>query len=395
MGDVGMGDSAIPTDGALPSSLPTNLAEARDAMRDGDADGERLLIVGGGTKQDWGFAPGGVDRIVSAAALDQLLDHDPADMVATVQAGMPLARLQEQLGEHGQALAVDPPTYEGAATVGGIFVAQDSGPRRLKYGSLRELVIGMTYVLADGTVARSGSRVIKNVAGFDLCKLFAGSLGTLGLVVELIVRVHPKASRTVTVVRPADARAAMEGALALLASPLEPVAVDHHDGQLLVQLEGPGADREAERARQLLGGDSAMLEAEAEATRWDAARSSLAGDDGETVVRIGTLPTTYADVANTVGRAASETGAAAALQSHVALGLHTVRLGGDAAAQDRFVASVRAALPSGAYAVTRRRAEISADPFGAEPGGFAVMRRVKDALDPKRRCAPGRFVGGL
>ena len=138
-------------------------------------------------------------------------------MTASAQAGMPLRALQDRLGEAGQWLALDPPTEPDGATVGGLLATGESGPRRLRYGALRDLVIGVTLVLPDGTVAHAGGHVIKNVAGYDLSKLMYGSLGTLGLIAEVVLRLHPLPETSATVVVPSSVQEATARSLALLA----------------------------------------------------------------------------------------------------------------------------------------------------------------------------------
>src|SRR4051812_18748361 len=202
---------------------PGSVAEAAELLR-----GTRgpLLFRGAGTKQGWGGHVVEQALVVETAGLSRLLAYNPADMTVAVEAGMALRDLQETLGEKGQWLALDPPSAAAGATVGGLLSTGDSGPRRLRYGAMRDLVIGVTLVLPDGTVAHGGGSVIKNVAGYDLPKLLYGSLGTLGLVAEVVLRLHPRpeTSATVTVATPADR--AGELALRLLASPLEPSALD-------------------------------------------------------------------------------------------------------------------------------------------------------------------------
>src|SRR5215470_6287352 len=154
---------------------------------------------GGGTKLGWGNPIRSADLILSTLRLDQVLEHAWADMTATVQAGCRVSHLQQTLAEHGQRLAIDP-LWPGKATVGGILATNDSGPSRIRFGSLRDLIIGATVALTDGTLARSGGKVVKNVAGYDLPKLLTGSLGTLGVIVEATFRLHPVAreSRTIS-----------------------------------------------------------------------------------------------------------------------------------------------------------------------------------------------------
>ncbi len=161
-------------------------------MRRCGTEGLTVRVRGGGTKLGWGTPAQDPDLELSTASLDQLLEHNVGDLTAVLEPGVPLARAQERFAEAGQMLALDPPLGEGgAATVGGVLATADSGPLRHRYGAPRDLVLGMTVVLADGTVARSGGHVIKNVAGYDIAKLFSGSFGTLGLILQVAVRLHP------------------------------------------------------------------------------------------------------------------------------------------------------------------------------------------------------------
>jgi glycolate oxidase FAD binding subunit len=193
-----------------------------------------------------------------------VLEHEAGDLTASVEAGIRLSVLNARLAEAAQMLALDPP---GDPTVGACVAANLSGPRRHGYGAPRDLVLGVTVVLADGTVASSGGKVVKNVAGYDLSKLFCGSAGTLGLIARVSLRLHPlpAAERTLTVTR-----------LAQLVhfSTLVPSAVDlvwraGGDSALVLLFEGSeeGATGQVEAARQLLGGK------EAGAVVWDDVRA--------------------------------------------------------------------------------------------------------------------------
>ena len=402
---------------------PGDLGEARDAVMDGRERGSALLVRGGGTKLGLGWPPERIDRVIDTTGLHRLIDHDPGDMTATVQAGMTLAALAEELARAGQRLAVDPPLGDKkSATVGGVFASNDSGPCRLGHGSLRELVIGMTVILGDGTMARSGGKVIKNVAGFDLCKLFCGSLGTLGLVAELTVRLHPIPEHVETVRVASNAGQGSELALALMASPLEPSAVVYDGDVLWIRFEGSRgrAMAESERARALVAGQGLssdrVPEKDSQAL-WSEMSERLAGLPGETVVRIASLPARLEAVVQAVHDVmqASASDVTASWQSQVCLGLHVVRIvGGEAAAHAGIVRALRARIIElGGHAVVWRQGagldgagsgpgEKGAidpidpiDPFGPLPSAFPVMRRVKERLDPGRRFAPGRFIGRL
>lgn len=346
-----------------------------------------LRVVGGGTKSEWGN-PSRSAVELSTAKLCRIHEHDPADMTAKVGAGMPLAALQAHLRASGQWLAIDPPAAADA-TIGGLFATNDSGPARQGYGSMRELVIGMTVVLADGTVARSGGRVIKNVAGYDLCRLFCGALGTLGLVVDLTLRLHPLPAASRSLALDADAERARVVAATLARSPLEPAVVDHDGARLWIRFDGSreAVDGQAERARQLLG----PLD-DADEARWRRHRERLAGLVGETVLRVGVSPDHYANTVSLTRRLGRRARLDTKVAAQVGLGLIHLRWRGDAVPPVR---ELREALnETGGHAVIRRRsrAAVKIDGFGVAPSGLDVMRRIKDQLDPRARWAPGRYL---
>jgi glycolate oxidase FAD binding subunit len=177
---------------------------------------------------------GGQVRL-STAGLNSVLEHEPGDLTAIVEAGIRLSELQERLAAHGQMLALDPP---GDPTIGACLAGDLSGPRRHRYGAMRDLVIGVTVVLPGGLVASSGGKVVKNVAGYDLGKLFSGSRGRLGLIARVALRLHPRPAAEATVVAEGDTREVWRR---LGSSQLEPSAVDVLPGRVAVLFEGPRA----------------------------------------------------------------------------------------------------------------------------------------------------------
>jgi glycolate oxidase FAD binding subunit len=384
------------------SIRPTSLDEAAAAMREQRARPGGVLIRGGGTKLSWG---GAVDRTLTeldTRGLDELVAHNAGDMTAEVGAGMPLARLQDELAGAGQWLALDPPGSGDGATVGGILAAGDAGPRRLRYGTVRDLVIGTTFVLADGTVGHSGSHVIKNVAGFDVTRLLTGSLGTLGLIVRVIVRLHPLPAAGATLRVPAGMAEASALATALAASPIEPSAVTWLDDALLVRIEGGqgGVDAQAPATAGLAGAnglDAEVLDADAEAAAWAGVAEATAGTDGDTVARAGVLPGRLPAVAGALQRAAEASGVTAALVADACVGTATARLsGGDGAGHAATVAAWRGEVERLGGTVTLRRRAPGVDglvpAWGTPPPAIELMRRVKALLDPDDRCGPGRFA---
>src|SRR5437879_482037 len=164
--------------------------ELSEILRLSNEAGLAVIPRGNGTKLGWGNPPTRADLILSTTRLNEIIEHAWADLTVTVEAGCTIQRLQETLSQHGQRLALDP-LWPEKATVGGVLSTNDSGALRLRFGALRDLIIGVTIALPDGTLASSGGKVVKNVAGYDLPKLVTGALGTLGVITRAVFRVHP------------------------------------------------------------------------------------------------------------------------------------------------------------------------------------------------------------
>src|SRR5262249_29524031 len=190
--------------GVLPKTVytPASVPEAAQVVAETAATNAPIAFVGGGTELELGAPPRALEAVVETTQLGRIVGYAPADMVVTAEAGPPLARLQQAVAAHRQQLALDPPLPE-RSTVGGLVATNAFGPRRARYGSIKDLIIGATLILEDGTLARGGGKVVKNVAGFDLPKLSCGSLGTLGMIATATFRLHPlpEASQTLLVPR--------------------------------------------------------------------------------------------------------------------------------------------------------------------------------------------------
>jgi glycolate oxidase FAD binding subunit len=351
--------------------------------------GRAVRPVGGGTKLGWcGAGAEGAAVDLETGGLDRILEHNVGDFTAVLEAGVRLADAQAVFAAEGQMLALDPPLGAAdGATVGGVVATADSGPLRHRYGGVRDLVVGITVVLSDGTVAKAGGKVIKNVAGYDLGKLFAGSYGTLGLIARVAVRLHPLAPATATVTAQSDDPEELGAAARRLAAlPLEAdcfdVAWKDGRGGLALRFAGSAAAQQAEAAAEAVGLSSAAVEA-ADDPHWAALRALQRSRDG-IVVKVSGRPTDLPAVL----RAAAEHGGTAV--SRAALGISWLGLPADAD-----VAAVRDAL-SPRPCVVLDGADRVDDPWPElDPGVLAVMARLKERFDPARIFRPGTFVGGI
>jgi glycolate oxidase FAD binding subunit len=324
-----------------------------------------------------------------------VLEHNVGDLTAVVQAGVPMTRLQGLLGEAGQMLAIDPPVLFGGreATLGGVLATGDSGPLRHRYGAPRDLVLGMTIALSDGTVARSGGKVIKNVAGYDLGKLFTGSFGTLGLILSVSVRLHPLPAETATA-RGATSDPDLLGRAAgkLAAAPLELESLDvawrRGRGGLLACCGGAEAAARAGRVAALMrqAGLDGVDVTEDDSELWDRQRAGQRSDH-QALVRIEHRPSVLASVLGAVDSADGT------LVGRAALGTAYVALEPEA------VDHLRTILGSDVVAVVldgpeRWRADVDVW-GGGDDAALGLMRRVKERFDPSGVCNPGIFVGGI
>jgi glycolate oxidase FAD binding subunit len=373
---------------------PATPEEAAATLQEEAAAGRRLRIRGGGTKLAWGrpIDPP-PDAELSTEGLDAIVEHNAADLTAVLQAGVPLARAQAAFAEAGQMLALDPPGER--ATVGGVVATADSGPVRHRYNAARDLVVGVRVALPDGSVARAGGKVIKNVAGYDLPKLMSGAFGTLGVIVEVSVRLHARPERRLTVEgRGTDPAALVAAASTLAHLPLEAEALDlrldGREGAVLVQCTGPSSsERAATASRALAGAGLEVSTLEDDAAAWTAQRlGQRAAAPDEAVLRVST---TQQGLAAVLAAARARRCRAVA---RAALGLAWITLPADAEA----VRELRAGLAPAPAVLLDGPVSLRAavDPWGeADPSALELMRRVKARFDPLGTCNPGLYVGGL
>ncbi len=395
-GDGGIADAA----GGRPrwAARPATVEQVAAVLKTASAHGLAVVPAGNGTRLHWGAPPERCDLMLDLRGLDQVLEHQAGDLVVRTQAGVTLRALNEKVAGGGQELVVEVP-YD-AATVGGALATGAAGPRRFRYGAARDLLIGVTVVLADGTIARSGGKVVKNVAGYDLGKLLTGSYGTLGVIAEATFRLHPLPAdrQWVTCACPAEPSAAAGLAGVAAASLAEPSAIELDwavsagPPALAVLVEGVAARPRAQAVAGLLqasGGEAAV--SGAPPAWW----GLLPGED--TLLEARVPPSGLGAVLTEIGADAPGdvrvrgSAASGALVMAPPPGL-------PAEGVARLVSRVRRAAEGvgGRLVVLTAPAEVTrlVDRWG-RVGALGLMRRVKRQFDPGRVLSPGRFVGGI
>lgn len=397
--------SADAIDGVQPRWVitPGSADEVAHVLRLADGRGIKVAPRGGGTKRGWGNIPSQVDLILSLQRFDRVVEHAWGDMTATVQAGCTVARFQQVLAEHQQHLALDP-LWPAKATIGGILATDDNGPRRIRFGSLRDLILGITVALPDGTVARSGGKVVKNVAGYDLPKLMTGALGTLGVIVEATFRLYPLPAQAITLsIDVPSLAAANQFVLHILDSTLTPSGLQlrvsgKRQPQVNIRFEGI-ADALHAQAEQLLviaGQVDAVRAVGPEAPEVWRARESVWSGEPSVVCKTSVLPAQLAALGESVQRVAQTLKLDWKLVAQ-ALGAAMLRLDG---ANDEVLLTALTILRQditrleGALVVLHCPVALKdrIDVWGAGGDALPLMRRVKEQFDPKDTLNPGRFV---
>lgn len=391
---------------ALGSLRPSRVVEPADGrelaavLRAASDAGEAVVLHGGGTLQSAANPPSRYDVAISTRRLDALHDYDPRDLTAGLGAGTTVAQLQRTLAEHGQFLPLDAP-LASQATIGGTLAAGWAGPRRAAYGRPRDLLIGVTVALADGTLASSGGMVVKNVTGYDMGKLYVGSHGTLAAIVRANFKVLPAPVTRRLAIAPFDEDERNRAVAHAAALEFEPAALLVVDGfreapppvhpRLIVLLEG--SEHTVERAtRELRSALGAAGVAETRLLdRDDAARAfqnlldayvARTGEASATLLARG-LPSEAALRAQRVREAIPRAETIADLRT----GDVIVRVAESRAERARELLGSATILSAGP--VTH------VDAWGAPPSTLATMRALKEGFDPGGTLAPGRFVGGL
>jgi glycolate oxidase FAD binding subunit len=381
-------------------ALPGSTEEAAAVMRVAAAHELAVVVRGGGSRLSWGTPPSRCDLVIDMSRMSGVVEHAAGDLVARVRAGARMGDVAGVLARAGQEIALDVPDD---ASVGGVVGSGLAGPRRLRYGTPRDLLIGITIVRADGTVAKSGGKVVKNVAGYDLGKLLAGSAGTLGLITEAIFRLHPlPVARAYVTAEYVAVSVACDAVAAAANSPLVASAVELSRAVpggpirvgVLLEGSGDGVQSRSMRMADLLG----QAEVATEPPAWwpGAPRAG----SGETLVRVSFWVSALGRVLDAIEAAAGKSGVSPAIEGSGGAGVLYLRVeassGGRPVAE--FSGDLRGALAGerGGVVVLAAPAAVR-DELAARGGmsgpvpGLALMRAVKDQFDPGHLLAPGRF----
>ena len=362
----------------------------------------RVLICGSGSKLHWGGLAQGIDIVISTARLNQLIAHAVGDLTVTVEAGMKFTQLQKILAKNNQFLALDP-TYPDNATIGGIIATADTGSLRQRYGSVRDQILGITFVRTDGEIVKAGGRVVKNVAGYDLMKLLTGSYGTLGAIAQVTFRLYPIPSASQTIILTGDVAAISQAADILRGSALTPIQADLISEQLISSLalgKGLGLivrfqsipESVREQSKQLLaiadqlGLNNAIHIDSDEANLWQRLRESMHNMTPESAItcKIGILPTAATKVLTQ-----GEMG-----MIHIASGLGILRFTNEKGVLDmRNICKNQGGFLSILSAPTHVKEKI--DIWGYKGNALSLMQGIKQQFDSKNIFSPGRFVGGI
>jgi glycolate oxidase FAD binding subunit len=428
MADADPSSCVIDDAGPFPVVRPASVGELGDVVRRAAADGLALYPVGGRTALDLGLPPARPGLAVDTTALAAVIDYPARDLTVTVQAGIPLDALRRLLATEGQRLPVDVPRPE-SATLGGALAVNASGPRRLGFGTLRDYVIGISTVNDDGQETKAGGRVVKNVAGYDLCKLHVGALGTLGIISQVTLKLRPLPEETTLLTLGCDGAALAELLDSLHRSRTRPVCLDVLNpaaARALTETAGPGLPDAAwavvlgyEDSRETVNWQVRQLLEELPPRRvrgLDVRSAATAADLWRALIefptrglgraseaapavtfRAGLLPSVIASFCLEAAALPAEV----QLQAHAGSGIVLGHLEGDltAARVQEMLKGLQAQVVSARGHLTLPRCPApwkkEFPVWGPPRGDWALMRQVKERLDPRRLFNPGRFIEGI
>jgi glycolate oxidase FAD binding subunit len=394
-----MGDNT--NDIPLPIGMPTSAIELAELVTIANQAQSPLIVAGNSSKLDWGGIVRDAKSIVSTQKLDRLIAHAVGDLTVTVEAGMKFARLQEILATAGQFLPLDP-AYPTRSTIGGIIATADTGSLRHRYGGVRDLLLGISFVRADGKIAKAGGRVVKNVAGYDMMKLFTGSYGTLGILTEVTFRVYPLPANSGTVILTGAVDGLTKVAKILLASTLTPISVDvlstafsrhleiSNSSSLVVKFATIPASI-AEQSEQLLaigkglGLKGGSWQGAQEEQLWSGIQTGIWGD-AEIGCKLGVRSTAAVDSVDLIDRLSANT-SKAVIHLNTGIGACTLK-------DSSHIKSLRTHCEAagGFLSVLQAPVQVKAkiDIWGYRGNAVPLMREIKQQFDPTGILNPGK-----
>ncbi|MEP0871012.1 FAD-binding oxidoreductase [Trichocoleus desertorum AS-A10] len=391
---------------------PGTSAELAEVVRQADEHQWGILPCGNGSKLSWGGLGSDINLVVSTQRLNRVIEHAVGDLTVTAEAGTKFADLQALLAKAGQFLALDP-AYPETATLGGIVATSDAGSLRQRYGGVRDMLLGLSLVRADGAIAKAGGRVVKNVAGYDLMKLISGSYGTLGILTQVTFRLYPLQTDSRTVILTGEAEAIAQATQTLLHSALTPAALDILSTATVTNLQiGKGmglvarfqsmaSSVKAQIDRLLELGQTLSLSSHLyadtdEQQLWQRLAASTSADSSEPIVcKIGVRP---AEAIAVLAQTEAITSQTAAGLIHASSGLGKLYLDSQATSPATLL-ELRTLYQAHGGFLSVLQAPIAVkqefEVWGYAGNGLDLMRRLKHQFDPKNLLSPHRFVGGI
>jgi glycolate oxidase FAD binding subunit len=406
--------------------FPKTVEEISEIMKVAYAESLAVIPRGGGTKIGIGREPNQAHIVLGTGRLNQVLEHEASDLVAAAQCGISLKEFQGVLKEKNQFLAVDPPHLDSGATVGGIIATNDSGPRRLRYGTMRELIIGIKVVRSDGTIVKGGAKVVKNVAGYDIPKLYVGSLGTLGIIVEGIFRLYPIPELSQTyIVSFSTLEKLQEAVDSILNSSLVPTCIETlslsligaisdklnlnlSKGKYALAIRIESVDKAVRdqifKVKDICverGGEGILIEGILEQTLWEEIREFAWKSSGnnKAVAKVSVLITDVPRVFQALEGLSSNLGLGIYASARAGNGVLIVAMEGEISPLIEAIGSLHNLVSplkgnliiQDAPSYVKSQVEV----WGEIRASLRVMQRLKSLFDPNNILNPGRFIGGI
>ena len=404
--------------------LPKTVEEISEIVKLAFAESLAIIPWGGGTKIGLGREPRRIDVVLSTRRINRVIEHESSDLVAITECGISLEEFQKALRDKNQFVAIDPPHLDSGATVGGIIATNDSGPRRLRYGTIREFLIGIKVVRSDGSIVKGGAKVVKNVAGYDLPKLYVGSLGTLGIMVEATFRLYPVPEFSQTFIASFSTREGLQQAVnTVLNSSLVPTCLEALNPNLAgiisdklnlnlskgryalaVRMESveKAVREQIARVKDICEVDGILVDGNTEKDIWHEVRDfpwSEATVSSKAVCKASVLITDVPRVFQELEELSRNSGLRVLASARAGNGVIISSLDGEIPALVEAVGSLRNLVNSldGTLVVHDASPDLKSqvDVWGEVGTPLRIMKRLKSLFDPNNIFNPGRFVGGI